>query len=619
MSQLAHRSNVVLLDIGADEYDDQIRRYNPSLGLSYRFKNPGTVAVGQRPNPDRDPARVDVSGEIWRWRVSDSSIAWDQIILISPLKEAMKAFVCYYIENFSWGAAAHHYNKFKVMQDILKNPSVWPWTQEHVLRLMAAQRTQYEFGTFKNFYVWAEDMHIPGFERNIAHRIKDIPWHGQRPDDAKRTRKHVLSLSEERLLREALRQTAPYQHEPVPTSYSLDAEISLVGVCSLLGYGDGYRTIYHANITRILDMLAVEPVKGKNGKKYCDRFYRMGDVIPAIHRVHIANKLDHLRNNIACHLAYALGPRAAQIAGMDEEGFKKVVDDGVTYYSIDVPRRKKRYEGKAAKRRKFPAEIGLGQKIEEYIQLKREAENKGLYERRASGPVPLLYASVGDKAYWQPGKPTAKPTRPVEEHTALYIAAFARRAGVNRSSKEFRANVAQRLADAGYSAELIAEVLDHDRLNHVKAYVQAALGLSEILEKALAKHDGYQEHVAKLRGATAVMPLKNITKNTDVISGVVNHKLVSGIGGCDRRATGGGPCDKEIVFSCYGGCNHFHPFDDVTVHQQVLEALEAEVVEIVEESGSNEPVKLAFTFQESILDVKAVIQLVEEFNDDQHE
>lgn len=615
MSTLAHDNNVVILDIGAEEYDHQIRAYQPPVGLAYRFKNPGTVAVGQRPNPDTDPARVDVSGEFWKWKDGAGNIVWDKILVISPLKEAMKAFVCDYIENGAWGSAYNQFKNFKSMQDVLKDPSAWPWSQEHVLRLLAALQRPNEFSTFKNFYRWTEDIHIPGFKYEIARRIKDIPWRGSpSTEEARRTRKHVLSLDEERLIREALQPFAPFEHDPLPTSYSPDATMHVDQVAALLGYGEKYRAYHgHGNARVKLSRLGVGPyeeIERRSGQfKYVEYYYRMAEAVPAARRYLLQSKLDYLRNNIATHIAFALGARPVQILGMDESGFRKHIEDGVTYYSIDVPRRKKRSEGKVtAKRRKFPAEIGLGQKIEAYIQLKREAESEGMYERPTSGPVPLFYAF--DRGFWKADDPPAKATRPKDGSMQRHISAFVRTAGVDRSAKDLRANVAQRLADAGYSAELIKEVLDHDRTDHIKAYVQAALGLSEILEKALATHEGYQNHVAKLRGIT-IIPAKNITKDTDVISGTVNHKLISGIGACDRQRSGGGLCEKEIVYSCYG-CSDFHPFDDVLTHEQVLQALQAEVVETLQGSDGQEPTKLAFTHQETILNVKAVVQLIEE-------
>lgn len=614
MSNLANESNVLTLGIGAEEYDAQIRSYQPTSGLDYKFKNPKTVAVGQRPNPDADPARVDVSGELWQWKLNAGNIVWNTIVVISPLKEAMKAFVCDHIENNAWGTAYSKFKSFKSMQDILKDPSAWPWSQEHVIHLLAAVRIRQDFTAFRGFYRWAADMQIPGFTHEIAHRIKDIPWQDSPSwDEARRTRKNVLSLDEERLLRKALEPFAPLEHDPLPESYSPDATIHIKKVAGLLGYRGAYGDYNQSNTFVKLSRLGVEPfetIKQRIGQLgYLDRYYRMGDVIPAARRYLLQVKLDYLHSNISTHLAFALGPRPAQILGMDEGGFKKQVEDGVTYYSIDVPRRKKKQEGKAsAKRRKFPAEIGLGQKIEEYIRLKRDAESEGIFEQPAAGPIPLFYAF--DRGFWKVNDPPVKAKRPNEGSMAFRISNFLHAAGVERSAKDLRSNVAQRLADAGYSAELIKEVLDHQRTDHIKAYVKAALGLSEILQKALATNEDYQSHVAKLRGIT-VIPIKDITKETDVISGTINHKLISGIGACDRQATGGPPCEQEIVYSCYG-CSDFHPFDDVLTHEQVLTALQAEVIERLQESDGQEPTKLAFAHQETILTVKAIIQLIEE-------
>ena len=113
---------------------------------------------------------------------------------------------------------------------------------------------------------------------------------------------------------------------------------------------------------------------------------------------------------------------------------------------------------------------------------------------------------------------------------------------------------------------------DFYRIKNVLFYVHAFLTLSEVQDMALAKHDGYQQRMKKLAGAIWIKK-EDITPATDVISGVVGHALVSGIGACDRKRKGIGPCENEPVYACYGGCPAFQPFDDIAVHERVLDAL----------------------------------------------
>ena len=121
-------------------------------------------------------------------------------------------------------------------------------------------------------------------------------------------------------------------------------------------------------------------------------YYRAGDLIPALRKYIVRDSLIQLRSKILTHLAFALGARPAQqLAGIDEENFVRYDPDGDVFYSIEIPSRKKRSTTtvkksgnggkpkiiKQAKRRRFPEEIGLGQKIEAFIALKREAEALG--------------------------------------------------------------------------------------------------------------------------------------------------------------------------------------------------------------------------------------------------
>lgn len=602
-------SGVISLDIGADEYNDRIFTYQPLPSLAYKFITPGAAAVGSRPNPE-DPAHADVKGELWRWTPSAGKIDWEKIILVSPLKNAMKSYTCWQIEQNSWGSAVHCYKNFKSAQDTLKDPSEWPWSSEKVLQILASMRTKEQYSTFKRFYLWAEDMQIPGFDPDIRHRIHDLRWTAIRTEqEAVRTRKHVLSLSEERLIKEALTSVVPYEHLPLPEVCNPEETISSAQINGLMGYGKGYRSSGGvAFIVHTLKNLGASPFQTTTLKNKKEYIYRLKDVIPAVARYHILNQLNHLRANITTHLAFALGARPSQISSMDESGFKKYEDQGSPYYSIDVPRRKKRYEGKpTAKRRKFPSEIGLGQKIEMYIRLKRAAEEKGMFAPPVSQIVPL-FCSYG-WGHWSISAPPTKTKRSGEKAVQNYIRSFVIATGVNRSAKDLRSNVAQRLADAGYSAELIREVLDHARLNHIKAYVQAALGLSEILDRALATHEAYTDHIAKLRGKKLIR-ITDITSETQVISGTVNRKLISGIGACNLNQNLDG-CEQEIIYSCYR-CSEFHPFDDVGIHERVVESLRAEVTETLTAGYANEPTKLAWTHQETILYVLATIQLARE-------
>ncbi|SMP57953.1 hypothetical protein [Noviherbaspirillum suwonense] len=618
-------NGVVLTDFASDTFNNIIKQYTPPVLLRYTFNNPGRALISQRPNPDTDPLRIDTSTETWRWRKMSRVMYWNDIILISPLKEAMKEYCFGLIGKRTWTTACAAYAGFKKAQDLMKDPSEWPWTTKTMLRILAGLvDDKRSFPVVRDFYVWAEGMGIPGFHEDTARRIYQMqPRRGRHNEQqGVKVRKHVLSLCEEIKLRNALSKTEPFDRVPIPMNAGPDQTFNLFEIGSWLGWGvDAKRRLVRKNLNRVIqDALGATPCGSYESETGATiTIYKANDVIQPARRYLLGEQINFLRQNIMTHLAYALGPRPAQISGIDEEGFRKTEINGEVFYTIELPRRKKRFATKTTKRRKFPAEIGLGQKIERFIELKRQAEALGAFFFEESTVTPLFVGTSQqtDSQLVRNGFYTVKEfvepvrvTRVLDQAVGMMIINFMKlNADISRSARDLRSNAGQRLADAGYSATVIAEVLDHSRPETVNAYVQAAMGLSEILEQALATHDNYSEFIAKLKGRK-IINLKDISKDADVISGTVNRSMISKIGVCNKNNTGLTPCELEPVYSCYG-CADFHPFDDVLTHNMVLEALEGEVLVYAEiADDSQEPTKLALTHRETILNVKAVIEIV---------
>lgn len=631
-------NTVVMQDIAADLFDDVIRDYVAPLYLHYKFNNPGVAIVGKRPNPDIDPLRVDTSTETWIWRKGMPYIYWDKLHLISPLKELIKEFTFYKIQRLAYTSAANVALELIEIQDRLKDPTAYPWSQDRVLAILAGLRTKYDnFYAFKEFYLWAANNGKPGFDESIAWSIRKATT--SKSDEfvyyaGVKQRKHVLTLDEDI----AIRNGVVYQPSSVKlpaltdpnTPHTLEEVAHWFGRWPMVPraakadntYMHSVLKDYRAMLVNLkvpaIDIPKDERIASVTGYK-AQVYYPAGDVIPALRKYIVRNHLIQLRSKILTHLSFALGARPAQLVGIDEENFVRYDPDGDLFYSIEIPSRKKRSTTtvkqsgnggkpkviKQAKRRKFPEEIGLGQKIEALIALKREAEALGILTIPKGRAKPLLISDCTQTVL--------SGDRPNEQDCTASIENFLKKQlGVNRSAKDLRANVAQRLADAGYPAQVIADTLDHESIKNVQFYVHASLKLSEVQDMALAKSDGYQRRMKKLAGVIWIKK-ENITPETDVISGVVGHTLVSGIGACDRKRKGMGPCENEPVYSCYGGCPAFQPFDDIAVHEKVLDALKGEAVEYLEEVGEEaEPTRMAISNQELIAEVSAIIQVIEE-------
>ena len=70
----------------------------------------------------------------------------------------------------------------------------------------------------------------------------------------------------------------------------------------------------------VIDIPKDERVASVTGYK-AQVYYRAGDLIPALCKYIVRDNLIQLRSKILTHLAFALGARPAQLAGIDEENF----------------------------------------------------------------------------------------------------------------------------------------------------------------------------------------------------------------------------------------------------------------------------------------------------------
>lgn len=627
---------IVMTDIAADMFDHAIDSYLIPASLAYVFNNPGFALVAQRPNPDIDPARIDTTGSVWVWRKGMPYLFWDKLRLIAPLKELIKEFTFHKIQQVAYSSATAVALELFDIQDRLKDPTSYPWSREKVLAILAGLRTQYDhFYAFKEFYRWAADNGKPGFDEDVAWRIRDARTSRSEQfteHAAIKHRKHVLSLSEDR----AIRQAVTHQLSPVlfpalsenDKRYTLEEIAHWFGAWSMEpGSAKKDNTAMHASIKgyrALLKQLRVPPIpiplieRTSSITGYVARVhYKAEELLPALRSYMIRHELVVLRSKIMTHLAYALGPRGSQIIGLDEDSLIKYEVDGEVFYSIDIPSRKKRSTTlikhskidngpqivKQSKRRKFPEEIGLGQKIERYISLKREAESLGFLKKVKTKKIPLFISNCTRSIF--------SGERPNEQDGSNAIGNFLKEQyTIKRSAKDLRANVGQRLADAGYSAEIIAETLDHDGTRTVKHYVQASLKLSEILDIALEKNESYISRMEKLSGVQKINR-EDISPGSDIISGSVHRVLISGIGVCQRKPLKMGACSNEPVYSCYGGCPAFVPFNDVIIHTKVLAALKAEVIETLENASKySEPTRMSLTHSDLITDVTAIIDSI---------
>lgn len=143
---------------------------------------------------------------------------------------------------------------------------------------------------------------------------------------------------------------------------------------------------------------------------------------------------------------------------------------------------------------------------------------------------------------------------------------------------DFRHNVGHSLAMQGVSASEIAHILGHSSLVAAKYYILSTPELAQIRSKVLGSNPAYQQMIAMM--VTGSISTSNAWINKKKVAGIIGEKTITNIGGCSYKQT----CPFSHVRSCYS-CLYFHPFSDGE-HQQVLEAIQGELSELVELSDS---------------------------------
>lgn len=157
--------------------------------------------------------------------------------------------------------------------------------------------------------------------------------------------------------------------------------------------------------------------------------------------------------------------------------------------------------------------------------------------------------------------------------------------GIRRTATDLRHSAAQRLADAGATAEELAEFLGHSYSDTSLCYFEASPTQAEKLNKALAISPIYSA-IAEVARTRTIDKAALLGMPSDKQVGGVPHGIpIAGIGACDL---GQSLCSKNPVLSCYT-CRKFLPLNDVAIHKEVLDKLRPVVRFFFDESlGDNQ-------------------------------
>lgn len=137
--------------------------------------------------------------------------------------------------------------------------------------------------------------------------------------------------------------------------------------------------------------------------------------------------------------------------------------------------------------------------------------------------------------------------------------------------RRLRKTFATHAAAMGAPSYALMELLDHEDLQHIMVYYQLGVNFALRVDAVYQKH--FSDHLAFFEGK---ITLKDLVQRSNVhtVFGPDSLKKLVGIGLCAK----GAPCTLQPPYSCYG-CNKFEASNDVSVHQEVLTAMQNEIRE----------------------------------------
>jgi hypothetical protein len=261
-----------------------------------------------------------------------------------------------------------------------------------------------------------------------------------------------------------------------------------------------------------------------------------------------------IRERVVAILVTILGLRPTSIIHLMESDFVAdvTVNDVPAAFALDISRAKKRVAPRTLHRR-IPIHPQLAREIGRLITLNRSTHPEPLSEEER----PLLFATAPNLAFGSLG------WRESSAGVAAILQRAVQRYGVVSPRTQhplvvfptrLRRTAATALAREGHSTEQIAAFLDHEDLQHASVYTDAARGVIEQLDAALA--DTYAPFINAFKGA---IPKPSAQKRrTKTVSYVTDAGRLHVLGECGQERV---PCRLHAPYTCYS-CELYEPFSD---------------------------------------------------------
>jgi integrase len=193
------------------------------------------------------------------------------------------------------------------------------------------------------------------------------------------------------------------------------------------------------------------------------------------------------------------------------------------------------------------------------------------------------------------------------------ICEAATRLGLKRlSSYNFRHSFAQRLADAGCTAEEIAEALGQSCTQTAKAYIENSPSQAKLVNEALGISPIYKALVKMHRnGFISQEELREVCQDQQ-IAGTPHGILLAGIGLCK---SGQPNCPYNPVTSCYG-CHKFLASTDIDIHMEALKGFREVVKEFEEASHGEQKTPAYRQLKTTCTNIVVVIEQIKQMKDE---
>lgn len=184
--------------------------------------------------------------------------------------------------------------------------------------------------------------------------------------------------------------------------------------------------------------------------------------------------------------------------------------------------------------------------------------------------------------------------------------------GRSRGAHTFRHSAAQRMVNAGASAEELKDFLGHTNSSSCLVYFDNSPEQIIRINDALAISDIYSKTSKIAHGEIISIENLNNLPSSKQIVGYPHGTEIFGIGGCDLTQS---LCPLNPVISCYG-CNKFLPVNNINLHQKVEETLRVIVHKFYQE-GSFDPYSPTYLQLKKVL--KKIQSIISELKENHHE